>query len=55
MLHERHYASDVLQSRLQEIDELWDELLENCEEKKRKILDAYKVKHKKELKALVVT
>ncbi|XP_060544187.1 spectrin beta chain, non-erythrocytic 5 [Pantherophis guttatus] len=42
MLHERHYASDVLQSRLQEIDELWDELLENCEEKKRKILDAYK-------------
>ncbi|XP_013913266.1 PREDICTED: spectrin beta chain, non-erythrocytic 5-like [Thamnophis sirtalis] len=42
MLHERHYAFDVLQSRLQEIDELWDELLENCEEKKRKILDAYK-------------
>ncbi|KAK9409730.1 spectrin beta chain non-erythrocytic 5-like [Crotalus adamanteus] len=42
MFHERHYASDVLQSRLQEIDELWDELLENCEEKKRKILDAYK-------------
>ncbi|XP_026520111.1 spectrin beta chain, non-erythrocytic 5 [Notechis scutatus] len=42
MLHERHYASGVLQSRLQEIDELWDELLENCEEKKRKILDAYK-------------
>ncbi|XP_058018130.1 spectrin beta chain, non-erythrocytic 5 [Ahaetulla prasina] len=42
MLHERHYASDVLQSRLQEMDELWDELVENCEEKKRKILDAYK-------------
>ncbi|KAM6459310.1 spectrin beta chain, non-erythrocytic 5 isoform 3-T3 [Liasis olivaceus] len=42
MLHEGHYASDVLQSRLQEIDELWDELLENCEEKKRKFLDAYK-------------
>ncbi|XP_063174452.1 spectrin beta chain, non-erythrocytic 5 [Candoia aspera] len=42
MLHERHYASDVLQSRFQEIDELWDELLENCEEKKRKFLDAYK-------------
>ncbi|XP_026559809.1 spectrin beta chain, non-erythrocytic 5 [Pseudonaja textilis] len=42
MLHEKHYASGVLQSRLQEIDELWDELLENCEEKKRKILDAYK-------------
>ncbi|ETE57567.1 hypothetical protein L345_16715, partial [Ophiophagus hannah] len=42
MLHERHYASDILQSRLQEIDELWNELLENCEEKKRKIVDAYK-------------
>ncbi|XP_062823236.1 spectrin beta chain, non-erythrocytic 5 [Anolis carolinensis] len=42
MLHQGHYASDAIQSRLQEIDELWNELLENCLEKKRKMLDAYK-------------
>ncbi|XP_042315999.1 spectrin beta chain, non-erythrocytic 5 [Sceloporus undulatus] len=45
MLQEGHYASDAIQSRLQEIDELWNELLENCDKKRRKMLDAYKALH----------
>ncbi|KAH0620637.1 hypothetical protein JD844_021300 [Phrynosoma platyrhinos] len=45
MLQDGHYASDAIQSRLQEIDELWNELLENCDEKRRKMLDAYKALH----------
>uniref|UniRef100_A0A8D2KX84 Calponin-homology (CH) domain-containing protein n=1 Tax=Varanus komodoensis TaxID=61221 RepID=A0A8D2KX84_VARKO len=46
MLREGHFAAEAIQSRLQEIDELWDELLENCHEKRRKMQDAYKVKYK---------
>ncbi|XP_062974523.1 spectrin beta chain, non-erythrocytic 5 [Elgaria multicarinata webbii] len=42
MLQEGHCAPDAIQSRLQEIDELWDELLENCHEKRRKMQDAHK-------------
>ncbi|XP_044291663.1 spectrin beta chain, non-erythrocytic 5 [Varanus komodoensis] len=42
MLREGHFAAEAIQSRLQEIDELWDELLENCHEKRRKMQDAYK-------------
>ncbi|CAI5763945.1 spectrin beta chain, non-erythrocytic 5 [Podarcis lilfordi] len=42
MIQEGHCASDAIQSRLQEIDELWDELLQNCHEKRRKMQDAYK-------------
>ncbi|XP_053239381.1 spectrin beta chain, non-erythrocytic 5 isoform X2 [Podarcis raffonei] len=41
MIQEGHCASDAIQSRLQEIDELWDELLQNCHEKRRKMQDAY--------------
>uniref|UniRef100_A0ABM5FN35 Spectrin beta chain, non-erythrocytic 5 n=1 Tax=Pogona vitticeps TaxID=103695 RepID=A0ABM5FN35_9SAUR len=42
MLQVGHFAPEAIQSRLQEIDQLWDELLENCQEKKRKMLDTYK-------------
>ncbi|XP_061467332.1 spectrin beta chain, non-erythrocytic 5 [Rhineura floridana] len=42
MLQEGHYAPDAIWSRLQEMDELWDELLQNCHEKRRKMQDAYK-------------
>ncbi|XP_053169097.1 spectrin beta chain, non-erythrocytic 5 [Hemicordylus capensis] len=45
MLQEEHYAPEAIQSRLQEIDELWDQLLENCHEKRRKMQDAYKALH----------
>ncbi|XP_050810875.1 spectrin beta chain, non-erythrocytic 5 isoform X3 [Gopherus flavomarginatus] len=42
MLQEGHYAPEAIQSRLQEMEELWDELLENCHEKRTKLEDAYK-------------
>ncbi|XP_065259867.1 spectrin beta chain, non-erythrocytic 5 [Emys orbicularis] len=42
MLQEGHYAPEAIQSRLQEMEELWDELLENCHEKRTKLQDAYK-------------
>ncbi|XP_074853761.1 spectrin beta chain, non-erythrocytic 5 [Carettochelys insculpta] len=42
MIREGHYAFEAVQSRLQEMEELWDELLENCHEKKTKLQDAYK-------------
>ncbi|XP_054825905.1 spectrin beta chain, non-erythrocytic 5 [Eublepharis macularius] len=45
MLQNGHCASDTIQSRLQEIEDLWDELLENCHEKKRKMQDACKALH----------
>lgn len=44
MLREEHFAPEAIQSRLQEIDELWNELLENCHEKKKKMLETYRVK-----------
>ncbi|XP_027498276.1 spectrin beta chain, non-erythrocytic 5 [Corapipo altera] len=45
MLHERHHASEAIQSRLQEMDELWEELLASCQEKWTKLQDAYKGLH----------
>lgn len=43
MLHERHYAPEAIQSRLQEMEELWEELLASCQGKWTKLQDAYKV------------
>ncbi|NWV85162.1 SPTN5 protein, partial [Dasyornis broadbenti] len=45
MLHERHYAPEAIQSRLQEMEELWEELLASCQEKWTKLQDAYKGLH----------
>nr|XP_056707864.1 spectrin beta chain, non-erythrocytic 5 [Euleptes europaea] len=45
MLQEGHCAHDIIQSRLQEIEDIWDELLENCYEKGRKMQDACKALH----------
>nr|XP_025044105.1 spectrin beta chain, non-erythrocytic 5 [Pelodiscus sinensis] len=42
MLQEGHYVPEAIQSRLQEMKELWDELLQNCNEKRTKLQDAYK-------------
>lgn len=43
MLCERHYAPEAIQSRLQEMEELWEELLASCQDKQAKLQDAYKV------------
>ena len=43
MLCERHYAPEAIQSRLQEMEELWEELLASCQDKRAKLQDAYKV------------
>ncbi|XP_071600765.1 spectrin beta chain, non-erythrocytic 5 [Heliangelus exortis] len=45
MLRENHYAPEAIQSRLQEMEELWEELLGNCQEKWAKLQDAYKGLH----------
>ncbi|KAM6274075.1 spectrin beta chain, non-erythrocytic 5 [Porphyrio hochstetteri] len=45
MLHERHYAPEAIQARLQEMEELWEELLANCQDKRAKLQDAYKGLH----------
>ncbi|XP_054684656.1 spectrin beta chain, non-erythrocytic 5 [Grus americana] len=45
MLRERHYAPEAIQSRLQEMEELWEELLANCQDKQAKLQDAYKGLH----------
>ncbi|OCT68556.1 spectrin beta chain, non-erythrocytic 5 [Xenopus laevis] len=42
MLQEHHYASDIIYTRLQEMEELWEELLEKCTEKAAKLQEAYK-------------
>ncbi|XP_008936894.1 PREDICTED: spectrin beta chain, non-erythrocytic 5-like, partial [Merops nubicus] len=42
MLRERHYAPEAIQSRLQEMEELWEELLASCQDKWAKLQDAYK-------------
>ncbi|XP_009944908.1 PREDICTED: spectrin beta chain, non-erythrocytic 5, partial [Leptosomus discolor] len=42
MLRERHYAPEAIQSRLQELEELWEELLGSCQDKRAKLQDAYK-------------
>lgn len=43
MIRERHYAPEAIQSRLQEMEELWEELLASCQDKRAKLQDAYKV------------
>lgn len=43
MLREKHYAPEAIQSRLQEMEELWEELLASCQDKRAKLQDAYKV------------
>lgn len=43
MLHERHYAPEAILSRLQEMEELWEELVASCQDKWTKLQDAYKV------------
>ncbi|NXV99218.1 SPTN5 protein, partial [Fregetta grallaria] len=45
MLRERHYAPEAIQSRLQEMEELWEELLASCQDKRAKLQDAYKGLH----------
>ncbi|NXF34969.1 SPTN5 protein, partial [Nyctibius bracteatus] len=45
MLRERHYAPEAIQSRLQEMEELWEELLASCQDKWAKLQDAYKGLH----------
>ncbi|KAM9654132.1 spectrin beta chain, non-erythrocytic 5 [Morphnus guianensis] len=45
MLRERHYAPEAIQSRLQEMEELWEELLASCQDKQAKLQDAYKGLH----------
>nr|XP_009682974.1 PREDICTED: spectrin beta chain, non-erythrocytic 5 [Struthio camelus australis] len=45
MLRERHYAPEAIRSRLQEMEELWDELLASCQDKQAKLQDAYKALH----------
>ncbi|NWX12365.1 SPTN5 protein, partial [Aegotheles bennettii] len=45
MLHGRHYAPEAIQSRLQEMEELWEELLASCQDKRAKLQDAYKGLH----------
>ncbi|XP_056401829.1 spectrin beta chain, non-erythrocytic 5 isoform X2 [Hyla sarda] len=42
MLRAAHYASDIIQARLDEMEELWTELLEKCAEKGKKLHAAYK-------------
>lgn len=43
MLREGHYAPEAILSRLQEMEELWEELLASCQDKRAKLQDAYKV------------
>ncbi|XP_069714086.1 spectrin beta chain, non-erythrocytic 5 [Phaenicophaeus curvirostris] len=45
MLIERHYAPEAIHSRLQEMEELWEELLASCQDKQAKLQDAYKGLH----------
>ncbi|XP_009997918.1 PREDICTED: spectrin beta chain, non-erythrocytic 5 [Chaetura pelagica] len=45
MLRERHYAPEAIQSRLEEMEELWEELLASCQDKWAKLQDAYKGLH----------
>ncbi|XP_054017486.1 spectrin beta chain, non-erythrocytic 5 [Dryobates pubescens] len=45
MLREGHYAPEAILSRLQEMEELWEELLASCQDKRAKLQDAYKGLH----------
>ena len=40
LINNEHYASDVIQKRLDELDELWKYLLEKTQEKGNKLRDA---------------
>ncbi|XP_066464420.1 spectrin beta chain, non-erythrocytic 5 [Eleutherodactylus coqui] len=42
MLQANHYASDIIQTRLNEMEELWAELVEKCAEKANKLQAAYR-------------
>ncbi|XP_078515770.1 spectrin beta chain, non-erythrocytic 5 isoform X2 [Lissotriton helveticus] len=42
MLGDGHYAPDVVNARLRDIGELWNELQGNCGKKKSRLQDAYK-------------
>ncbi|XP_077320667.1 spectrin beta chain, non-erythrocytic 5 isoform X3 [Lithobates pipiens] len=42
MLQANHYASEIIQIRLAEMEELWEELQGKCDEKGQKLQDAYK-------------
>ncbi|KAM5130020.1 spectrin beta chain, non-erythrocytic 5 [Mantella aurantiaca] len=42
MLQANHYASGIIQTRLTEMEELWVELQDKCDEKGKKLQDAYK-------------
>ncbi|XP_075470432.1 spectrin beta chain, non-erythrocytic 5 isoform X1 [Ascaphus truei] len=42
MLQAEHYAAEVIRSRLEEMEELWVELLEQCTAKRTKLQEAYK-------------
>ncbi|XP_054256450.1 spectrin beta chain, non-erythrocytic 5 [Indicator indicator] len=45
MLREGHYAPEAILSRLQEMEELWEELLTSCQDKRAKLQDACKGLH----------
>ncbi|NXN96468.1 SPTN5 protein, partial [Rhinopomastus cyanomelas] len=45
MIREGHYAPEAIQSRLQEMEELWEELLASCQDKRAKLQAAYKGLH----------
>ncbi|NXP72171.1 SPTN5 protein, partial [Ramphastos sulfuratus] len=45
MLREGHYAPEAILSRLQEMEELWEELVASCQDKRAKLQDAYKGLH----------
>ncbi|NXD33924.1 SPTN5 protein, partial [Copsychus sechellarum] len=45
MLHEKHYAPEAILSRLEEMEELWEELVASCQDKWTKLQDAYKGLH----------
>lgn len=40
LINNEHYASDIIQTRLDELDELWKHLLEKTQEKGQKLRDA---------------
>ncbi|XP_038646180.1 spectrin beta chain, non-erythrocytic 5 [Scyliorhinus canicula] len=42
MIDAGHYAVNEIEPRMKQIQDLWNELLENCHEKKSKLVDAHK-------------
>ncbi|XP_067847252.1 spectrin beta chain, non-erythrocytic 5 [Heptranchias perlo] len=45
MINAGHYAVDEIEPRMKQIQDLWKELLENCREKRSKLVDAHKALH----------